>query len=47
LTADAVAPYIEQGFTLIIAGIDVLLLGESARTLLDRVRRMPQPGVAR
>jgi 2-keto-3-deoxy-L-rhamnonate aldolase RhmA len=47
LTADAVAPYIEQGFTLIIAGIDVLLIGESARTLLDRVRRIPQPGVTR
>ncbi len=38
LTAEAVAPYIDQGFTLIVVGIDVLLLGESAAALLGRVR---------
>jgi 2-dehydro-3-deoxyglucarate aldolase len=39
LTAETLVPYIQQGFTLIIAGIDVLLLGESFRTMLDAVRR--------
>jgi 2-keto-3-deoxy-L-rhamnonate aldolase RhmA len=39
LTADIVNTYIDQGFTLIIAGIDVLLLADSARTLLSVVRR--------
>lgn len=42
LTAEAVAPYIDQGFTLIILGIDVLLLGDSARAMLDRVARPRQ-----
>jgi 2-keto-3-deoxy-L-rhamnonate aldolase RhmA len=39
LTAEGLTPYIDQGFTLIIAGVDVLLLGESFRTLLRGVRR--------
>lgn len=43
LTAEALAPHIRDGFTLIIAGIDVLLLGEAAQALLAGVKRAPQP----
>ena len=44
LTAEAVAPHIDQGFTLIVVGIDVLLLGESAKALLAGVARRPRAG---
>ncbi|MFK7770010.1 MAG: HpcH/HpaI aldolase/citrate lyase family protein [Mariniblastus sp.] len=37
-TADAVKPQIEQGFTLIVAGIDLLLLSKSAAQLLAKLR---------
>jgi 2-dehydro-3-deoxyglucarate aldolase len=39
LTADAVAPYIDQGFTMIVVGVDTVLLGTAAATLLAEVRR--------
>jgi 2-dehydro-3-deoxyglucarate aldolase len=38
LSAEAVKPYIEQGYTLITVGVDVVLMGEAAKQLLGRVR---------
>ena len=38
LTADAVRPYIEQGFTLIVAGVDTALLAHASTALLTAVR---------
>jgi 2-keto-3-deoxy-L-rhamnonate aldolase RhmA len=38
VTADAVKPYIEQGFTMIVAGVDTVLLGNAAARLLKGVR---------
>lgn len=43
LTAEAVKPYIEQGFTMIVAGVDTVLLGQAASTLLGTIREMSQP----
>jgi 2-keto-3-deoxy-L-rhamnonate aldolase RhmA len=37
LSPDAVAPYIEKGFNLIVAGVDTLLLGNAARELRDNL----------
>jgi 2-keto-3-deoxy-L-rhamnonate aldolase RhmA len=42
LTPEAVAPHIESGFTLIVVGIDVLMLGESAKTVLAGIARGPR-----
>lgn len=39
VSAAAVQPYIDRGFTLIIAGVDTLLLGRAAKNLLDELRR--------
>jgi 2-keto-3-deoxy-L-rhamnonate aldolase RhmA len=38
LSAEAVRPYIDLGFTLIVAGIDVLFLGAGAKGMLDALR---------
>jgi 2-dehydro-3-deoxyglucarate aldolase len=38
MSATAVTPYIDQGYTLITAGIDTALLGQAAKLLLDAVR---------
>jgi 2-dehydro-3-deoxyglucarate aldolase len=38
LSAEAVRPYIERGYTLIAVGVDVVLMGEAAKQLLGRVR---------
>ena len=38
LSANAVKPYIEQGFTLIVAGVDAVLLGYAAKTLLAALK---------
>jgi 4-hydroxy-2-oxoheptanedioate aldolase len=38
VSADAVTPYLAKGFTMIVVGIDVLLLGEAAKAQLSRVR---------
>jgi 2-keto-3-deoxy-L-rhamnonate aldolase RhmA len=38
LTAEALQPYIEQGFRFIVAGVDTVLLGNAARRLLDQLR---------
>ena len=38
VTADAVKPAIERGYTLIVAGVDALLLGTAAKKLLANLR---------
>lgn len=38
VSADAVKPYIDQGYTLITAGVDALMLGNSATQLLGELR---------
>jgi 2-keto-3-deoxy-L-rhamnonate aldolase RhmA len=38
LTADAVRPYIEQGFTMIVAGVDTALLATAATSLVSALR---------
>jgi 2-keto-3-deoxy-L-rhamnonate aldolase RhmA len=42
LTADAVKPYIEDGFTMIVAGVDTVLLANASSTLLAAVRAIVQ-----
>lgn len=39
LTPDAVRPYIEQGFTMIVVGVDTVLLGQAASEALKATRR--------
>jgi 2-keto-3-deoxy-L-rhamnonate aldolase RhmA len=39
VSAEAVQPYLARGYTLIVAGVDTLLLGQAARQLLDQLRR--------
>jgi 2-keto-3-deoxy-L-rhamnonate aldolase RhmA len=38
LSAQAVQPYIERGYTLIVVGADTVLLGNAARQLLTQVK---------
>ena len=38
LTANAVTPYIERGYTLIAVGIDTLMVGVAAKRMLEKVR---------
>jgi 2-keto-3-deoxy-L-rhamnonate aldolase RhmA len=38
LTAEAVQPYIQQGFTFVVSGADTVLLGNAARQLLKQLR---------
>ncbi|HLG57726.1 MAG TPA: aldolase/citrate lyase family protein [Vicinamibacterales bacterium] len=38
LTADAVKPYMAQGFTMIVAGVDTVLLANAATTLVAALR---------
>lgn len=38
MTAEAVLPYIEQGFRFIVAGVDTIMLGNAARRLLGQLR---------
>lgn len=38
LSAEAVKPYIERGYTLITAGVDAVLLGSAAKRLLEQIR---------
>ncbi len=37
-TAEAVRPYVDRGFNLIVVGVDVLLIGGAAKAMLDEVR---------
>jgi 2-dehydro-3-deoxyglucarate aldolase len=39
ISAEAVRPYLARGYTLIVAGVDTLLLGQAARELLAQLRR--------
>jgi len=39
ITPEIVRTYIDQGFTLVIAGIDVVMLGGAAQTMLAAIRR--------
>jgi 2-dehydro-3-deoxyglucarate aldolase len=43
VSADAVKPYIASGFTLIVAGVDTLLLAQSARGLLGQLTADHRP----
>ena len=38
VSADAIKPYIDKGFTLIIAGVDTLMLGRAAGDMLAQLR---------
>jgi 2-keto-3-deoxy-L-rhamnonate aldolase RhmA len=38
VTAAAVKPYVERGYTLIVAGVDTLFLGQGAKTLLAELK---------
>ncbi|HEX5689222.1 MAG TPA: aldolase/citrate lyase family protein, partial [Roseiflexaceae bacterium] len=38
VSAEAVTPYIAKGFTLIVAGVDAILLGQAARALLGQLK---------
>lgn len=38
VSAEAVRPYLDRGYTLIVAGVDTLLLGQAARELLAQLR---------
>lgn len=38
MSAQAVRPYIEQGYTLIVAGADAMLLGQAAQRLLAQIK---------
>lgn len=38
VSANAVKPYIERGYTLIIAGVDTLMMGQAARRLLEKIK---------
>jgi 2-keto-3-deoxy-L-rhamnonate aldolase RhmA len=38
ISAQAAGQYVDEGFTLVIAGIDVLILGDGARAMLGAVR---------
>lgn len=38
-SAEAVEPYIKQGFTLLAAGTDTLLLGHGGRDIIDKLNR--------
>lgn len=38
VTAEAVKPYIERGFTLIVCGMDALMLGAQAREALEKLK---------
>ena len=38
VTAEAVKPYVEKGYTLVVAGVDTLLLGTAAGRLLGKLK---------
>lgn len=38
LSAEAVAPYVERGYTLVVAGVDTMLLGQAASRLLSDLK---------
>jgi len=40
MDADAVRPFVQKGYTLIVAGIDTVLIGRAAESLLERLRSL-------
>jgi 2-keto-3-deoxy-L-rhamnonate aldolase RhmA len=38
MTAEAVRPYIDQGFRFIVVGVDTVMLGNAAGELLKRLK---------
>lgn len=44
VSAEAVQPYIERGYTVIVAGVDTLLLGQAASGLLTQLKIQREPG---
>lgn len=38
ISADAVQPYLDKGYTLVVAGVDVLFLGQAARNMRRELR---------
>jgi hypothetical protein len=38
VSAEAVQPFIQRGYTLIVAGVDTLLLGSAAKRLLTKLQ---------
>ena len=44
VTAAAVQPFIEQGYTLIVAGVDTLYLGQGAKALLGELKGFAEQG---
>ena len=43
VSADAVRPYMDRGYTLIAAGADTLFLAGAAKRLLEELRSLSQP----
>jgi 2-keto-3-deoxy-L-rhamnonate aldolase RhmA len=43
VNAEAVAPYAAQGYTLLVAGVDVLFLGNGARRILKDMQAYEKP----
>jgi 2-keto-3-deoxy-L-rhamnonate aldolase RhmA len=41
VTAEAVRPYLQKGYNLILAGVDTLHLGNAARDLLNELKPSP------
>jgi 2-keto-3-deoxy-L-rhamnonate aldolase RhmA len=37
VTAEAVKPYIKRGYTLVVAGVDAVMLGAGAREILQQL----------
>jgi 2-keto-3-deoxy-L-rhamnonate aldolase RhmA len=40
VSAESVKPYIEKGYTLIVGGVDTMLLGQAAKNILDELNLM-------
>jgi hypothetical protein len=38
VTVEAVRPYLERGYTLLVTGVDTIILGQGARGILDGMK---------
>jgi 2-dehydro-3-deoxyglucarate aldolase len=49
VSAEAIRPYLDRGYTLIVAGVDTMLLGQAAKALLTTIKghRSSAPGAPR
>ena len=43
VSADAVRPFIERGFNLIVAGVDTVMLGHEAARMVKEIQSFPRP----